>query len=141
MRVCDPFSTRPGRRSLTGRATSARYLLVGATCAVINPIILIGLDRFGVHYVVSSLISFAVVVAVGYSLHSWFTFRVRRGPSTFALYALALAANYPAQILLLYLMVDLARLPIVIASSATTLILAGWNFFATRWALVHRKAA
>jgi putative flippase GtrA len=127
--------------SLTGNGTSGRYLLVAATCAAINPVILIGLDRFGIHYVVSSLISFAVVVAVGYSLHAWFTFRVRRGLSTFILYALALAANYPVQIMLLYLLVDRARLPIVIASAITTLVLAGWNFFATRWALVRRDAA
>ena len=126
---------------MTGRATSGRYLLVGATCAVLNPIILIGLDRFGIHYAVSSLISFGVVLAVGYSLHSWFTFRVRPGLSTFLLYALALAANYPLQVVLLYLLVDRARLPIVIASPVTTLILTGWNFFATRWALVRRDAA
>ena len=126
---------------MTGRATSGRYLAVGATCAVLNSVILIVLDRFGVHYAVSSLISFVVVVAVGYSLHSWFTFRVRRGLSTFLLYVLALAANYPLQVVLLYLMVDLGRLPIVVASPASTLILAGWNFFATRWALVRRDPA
>lgn len=126
---------------MTGRAISGRYLAVGATCALLNTLILIALDRFGVHYAVSSLISFVVVVAVGYSLHSWFTFRVRQGLSTFLLYALALAANYPLQVVLLYLMVDLAWLPIVIASPAATLILAGWNFFATRWALVRRDAA
>lgn len=126
---------------MTGRATSGRYLAVGATCAVLNSAILIGLDRLGVHYAVSSLISFVVVVAVGYSLHSWFTFRVRRGLSTFLLYALALAANYPLQVVLLYLTVELAGLPIVIASPVATLILTGWNFFATRWALVRRDVA
>ena len=126
---------------MTGTATAGRYLAVGATCALLNNVILIGLDRFGIHYAVSSLISFVAVVAVGYSLHSWFTFRVRRGLSTFALYALALAANYPLQVGLLYLTVDLARMPIVIASPLATLILAGWNFFATRWALVRREAA
>jgi len=126
---------------LTGAATTGRYLAVGATCAVLNSVILIGLDRFGIHYAVSSLISFVVVVAVGYSLHSWFTFRVRRGLSTFALYALALVANYPLQVVLLYFMVDVARLPIVVASPLSTLILAAWNFFATRWALVRREGA
>ena len=124
---------------MTGIRTSGRYLAVGATCAVLNSLILIGLDRVGVHYAVSSLIAFLVVVAVGYSLHSWYTFRVRRGLSTFLLYALALAANYPLQVLLLYLMVDLAHLSIVVASPISTLALAGWNVFATRWALVRRE--
>lgn len=124
---------------MTGIRISGRYLAVGATCAVLNSLILIGLDRVGVHYVVSSLIAFLVVVAVGYSLHSWFTFRVRRGLSTFLLYALALAANYPLQVVLLYVMVDLAHLSIVIASPISTLALAGWNVFATRWALVRRE--
>jgi len=141
MRVRDAIAAPADGRSLTGIRTSGRYLAVGATCAVLNSVILIGLDRFGVHYVVSSLIAFVVVVAVGYSLHSWFTFRVRRGLSTFALYAVALAANYPLQVLMLYLLVDLARLPIVIASPISTLALAGWNVFATRWALVRRPPA
>ncbi|MEP7040442.1 MAG: GtrA family protein [Chloroflexota bacterium] len=123
---------------MTGIQTSGRYLAVGATCAVLNSLILIGLDRVGIHYAVSSLIAFVVVVSVGYSLHSWFTFRVRRGLSTFALYAMALAANYPLQVLTLYLLVDLLRLPIVVASPISTLALAGWNVFATRWALVRR---
>jgi putative flippase GtrA/SAM-dependent methyltransferase len=123
---------------LTGICTSGRYLAVGATCAVLNSLILIGLDRLGIHYVVSSLIAFVVVVSVGYSLHSWFTFRVRSGLSTFALYVVALAANYPLQVLTLYLLVDLLSLPIVVASPISTLALAGWNVFATRWALVRR---
>jgi SAM-dependent methyltransferase len=126
---------------LTGKGTSGRYLTVAVVCALLNNLILIGLDRFGVHYVVSSLISFVMVVSLGYSLHSWFTFRVRRGLFSFALYAIALAANYPLLVALLYLTVDLARLPIVIASPVATLILAGWNFFATRWALVRRDPA
>ena len=126
---------------MTGIRTSGRYLAVGATCAVLNSLILIGLDRLGIHYVVSSLIAFVVVVSVGYSLHSWFTFRVRRGLSTFALYVVALAANYPLQVVMLYVLVDLMRLPIVIASPISTLALAGWNVFATRWALVRRPPA
>ena len=126
---------------MTGKGTSGRYLAVALACAILNNLVLIGLDRFGVHYVVSSLISFVVVVSVGYSLHSWFTFRVRRGVLTFALYVIALAANFPLQLFLLYLTVDLARLPMVIASPLATLILFGWNFFATRWALVRRDVA
>jgi putative flippase GtrA/SAM-dependent methyltransferase len=131
----DSFPALPGRSSLTGTGTSGRYLVVGAVCAGLNNVILIGLDQIGVHYVVSSLVSFVVVVAVGYGLHSTFTFRVRRGLSTLILYAAAMAANYPLLVVMLFVLVDLARLPVFIASPMATVVLFGWNFFASRWAI------
>jgi putative flippase GtrA len=119
----------------------SRYLIVGFTCAVLHNAILIGLDRLSVHYTISSAVSFVVVVQVGYLMHTTLTYRAPRGLSSFARYALAMSANYPLIVALLFLMVTLGRLPVAIASPAGTVILFGWNFVTSRWAIVRRSQA
>jgi putative flippase GtrA len=115
-----------------------RYLLVGGTCAALHNAIVIGLDRVAVHYVVASAVSFIVVVLVGYFLHTALTFRAPRSPSTLARYTVAMAANYPLTVVLLFLMVTIGGLPVLVAAPAGTLILFGWNFVWSRWAIVRQ---
>lgn len=115
-----------------------RYLFVGFTCALLHNAIVIGFDRVGVHYSVSSLVSFVVVVTVGYLMHTTITFKAPRNPSTFARYAVAMAANYPLIVALLFLMVTVGRMPVPIAAPAGTVVLFLWNFVASRWAIVRR---
>ncbi len=118
-----------------------RYLFVGFTCAALHNAILIGLDRFAVHYAVSSAVSFVVVVIVGYLLHSGVTFRAPRNISAFARYAVAMAANYPLIVALLFLMVTVGSLPVPIAAPAGTVALFGWNYVSSRWAIVRYGAS
>jgi putative flippase GtrA/SAM-dependent methyltransferase len=123
-------------------AVGARYLFVGATCAVLHNVIVIGFDRVGVGYAISSLVSFVVVVTVGYLMHTAITFRAPRSMSSFVRYAVALAANYPLIVALLFVMVTLRGIPVPIAAPAGTVILFVWNFIASRWAIVrHGKPA
>ncbi len=117
-----------------------RYSLVGLTCAAIHNAILIGLDRFAVHYAVSSVVSFVVVVVVGYLLHTKVTFRAARGFSSFVRYAVAMSANYPLIVALLFLMVTVGGLPVLIASPVGTLVVFCWNYLASRWAIVRSHA-
>jgi len=114
-----------------------RYLFVGATCAVLHNAIVIGFDRIGIHYAISSLVSFVIVVAVGYLMHTAITFRAPRSFSSFARYAVAFAANYPLIVALLFLMVTVLDIPVTIAAPAGTVILFIWNFVASRWAIVR----
>lgn len=116
-------------------------MVVGLTCAALHNAILIGLDRFAVHYAVSSAVSFVIVVMVGYLLHTAFTFRAPRNISAFARYAVAMAANYPLIVALLFLMVTFGGLPVPIAAPAGTLILFGWNYISSRWAIVRHGAS
>ena len=51
-----------------------RFFTVGLACALLHNAIMIGADWFGLHYVLSSFVSFAVVVVFGYWLHSGWTF-------------------------------------------------------------------
>jgi putative flippase GtrA len=118
-----------------------RFFTVGLACALLHNAIMIAGDWAGLHYVASSLVSFAIVVAVGYWLHSGWTFPdAARGRTPFARYALTMAANLPLSIFGMFLLVDVAALPVGIAAPAVTVVLAAFNFLGGRWALRARRA-
>jgi putative flippase GtrA len=113
-----------------------RFFTVGLVCALLHNAIMIGGDWLGLHYVASSLVSFAIVVGVGYWLHSHWTFPgPPRSNSSFARYALTMAANLPLSLLGMFVFVDAAGLPVAIAAPVVTVLLAAFNFIAGRWAL------
>jgi putative flippase GtrA len=124
--------TRPG--------TLFRFAIVGLICAVAHNAILIGLDRWHVHYAVSCVVSFGVVVLLGYSLHLRFTFSEVWSAGSIGRYALSMAANYPIALALLFVMCDLAGWPVTVAAPASTGLMFMWNYTASRWAIV-RKAS
>jgi putative flippase GtrA len=118
-----------------------RFFTVGLVCALLHNAIMIAGDWAGLHYVASSLVSFAIVVAVGYWLHSSWTFPgAARGRTPFARYALTMAANLPLSIAGMFVLVDLAGLPVSLAAPAVTVLLAAFNFLGGRWALRARRA-
>jgi putative flippase GtrA len=121
--------------------TRTRYLFVGATCAGLHNAIVIGLDFLAIPYVASAAVSYVVVVTVGYLMHTAITFQMPRNLPTFARYAVAMSANYPLVVVLLFLMVTVAGLPVPIAAPAGTVILFAWNFLASRWAIVRGRRA
>jgi putative flippase GtrA len=116
--------------------TAARALTVGLICALLHNAIVIAGDFAGLHYAVSLTISFAIVVVVGYWLHSGWTFRgAQRGGASFARYALVASANYPASLVGMFLLVDLLGMPVPLASPLLTVALFAVNFLGNRWAL------
>jgi len=114
-----------------------RYLLVAIACAISYNAILITGDFFGLHYAVSTLISYAVGVFLGYGLHSVFTFGRELSTQSLFRYALGIAANLPGSIVLLFLFCDVAGVSVVVAAPATTVILFLWNFAMSHWAIVR----
>jgi len=119
-----------------------RFFTVGLVCALTHNAIMIGGDWAGLHYVVSSLISFAVVVMLGFWLHSgWTCPDAQRSRTSFARYAGTMALNLPLSIALMFVFVDLAHLPVVIAAPLVTVLLAAFNFVAGRWALARRQSS
>jgi putative flippase GtrA len=113
-----------------------RFFTVGLACALLHNAIMLGGDWAGLHYVASSFLSFAVVVAVGYWLHSGWTFHdAARGRTPFARYAATMAANLPLSLAGMFAFVDLAGVPVSIAAPAVTVLLAAFNFVGGRWAL------
>jgi putative flippase GtrA len=115
----------------------SRFALVGLFCALLHNAIMIGLDRWHVHYALSAVISFAVVALAGYALHVSFTFRERASLASAWRYTAGMAANYPVTVALLFVMCDVAGLPMAIASPLATVAMFGWNYLASRWAIVR----
>lgn len=118
---------------------AARALTVGLICALLHNAIVIAGDFAGLHYALSLTISFAIVVVVGYWLHSGWTFRgAKRGGSSFGRYVLVASANYPASLAGMFLLVDMMGLPVPLASPLLTVLLFAVNFLGNRWALRAR---
>ncbi len=118
----------------------ARFLLVGVLCALMHNAILLIADWFAIHYVISCVISYAVVVVLGFALHVHFTFQQAPSFQQFWRYAVSMAANYPITLALLFVMCDVARLPVAIAAPVATVLMMVWNFAASRWAIVRKPA-
>ena len=115
---------------------AARALTVGLICALLHNAIVIASDFAGLHYALSLTISFAIVVLVGYWLHSGWTFKgAQRGGSSFARYVLVASANYPASLIGMFVLVDLIAMPVPLASPLLTVLLFAVNFLGNRWAL------
>jgi len=133
----------PGRRAVVSRlvALVGRFYSVGLLCALLHNAIMIGGDWLGLHYVAASFVSFAIVVPVGYLLHSAWTFPdARRGTVSFARYNLTMALNLPLSLAGMFVLVDLAGLGVPLAAPAVTVMLAAFNFVGGRWALRARRA-
>lgn len=121
--------------------TSTRYAIVGLICAAAHNAILLVADRWLIHYVASCVLSYVVVVVLGFALHVRFTFAQQPTWGAFQRYALSMAANYPITLVLLFLMRDRAGWPMAAAAPTATIVLFAWNYFASRWAIVGRQQA
>jgi putative flippase GtrA len=115
---------------------AARALSVGLTCALVHNAIMVVGDWLGLHYAVSLIFSFLIVVVIGYRLHSGWTFaQAVRSRSSFGRYAVVASANYPMSLAGMFVFVDLVGLSVPIASPVVTVLLFGMNFLGNRWAL------
>ncbi len=86
---------------------SWRYVIVAGVCALLyNGIMMIGLDRQGVHYVISQAATATVLLPVGYLLQGRFSFAADHSWKNFLRYSAALLTNYPVAIVTLWLLCD-----------------------------------
>jgi putative flippase GtrA len=113
-----------------------RFFAVGFICALLHNAIVMGGDWLGVHYVLSTLFSFAIVASFGYWLHCTWTFPgSERNGTTLARYAFSMSGNLPLFLAGMFVAVDVASCPVAIAVPLVTVFLWVFNFAATRWAL------
>ncbi|MBU6528952.1 GtrA family protein [Methylocystis sp. MJC1] len=117
---------------------SARYTLIGAFCAAMHNVLLIGGDYLGLHYAQMNLASFSFVTPIGYLLHSAFTFQTPKSIRAFLRYASAIAAGVPLSIGIMAFLCDGLRLPVAIATPIATLVLFLWNYCLAHWAILGR---
>jgi putative flippase GtrA len=111
------------------------YLAVSVTCVLLNNALLIALDRLSVHYVLSVLISAAVMIPFSFGLHARFTYAVEPSAASFARYASVLIVNTPMAWLLFFIIHDRGGLAMTFAAPIVTGILFVWNFAASDWAI------
>jgi putative flippase GtrA len=114
------------------------YGVIAAICAGLNLAALIAGDAIGLHYAVSTTVSFVACVIVGYSLHCRFTFATVPSLAGLARYTAAMALNYPLAIGAIWLFHDLLACPMILAAPASTLVLTVYNFLSSRWAMTRR---
>jgi putative flippase GtrA len=105
-----------------------RYLIVGAVCALLSNAILITFDHFGIHYLVSCFVAFAVTVIIAYGLHTHWTFGAQRSREGLVRYAAAMAVNLPVPVGLLFVLVTLANMRMAIAAPLATIMQTGFNY-------------
>lgn len=122
----------------SARLRPARYILVGATCAILyNAVMILG-ERAGFGYVSSSVISLFAVIPTGYILHAAFTFGSDRSWRAFFRFAGSILAGFPISLLTVALLSSGAGLPMVIAAPIATLVLLVWNYATAHWAILGR---
>jgi putative flippase GtrA len=112
-----------------------RYIVVGAICAGIYNVVMILADALRVHYVASTGIAFVIIVIVGYALHCFYTFSEPPTPKGFVRYTSAMLLTLPLSLGAMFLVRDLCRAPMWLASPAVTGLLFAWNFVAAHWAV------
>jgi putative flippase GtrA len=117
------------------------YAVIAGLCAGLNIGIMIAGDAAGLHYVISTAISFAVCVCVGYALHCRWTFRAEPRLEGFARYTAAMSMNYPLSLVGIWALYDLAALPMTIAAPLSTGATVSLNFVLSRWAIVQPAEA
>lgn len=119
------------------------YATMGGVCALLNLVVLWLLTSVaGLHYLVSTLISFFTLTPVGFWLQKVVTFRTPRirahieWPRYFVTMGSSLAANLG----LMYVLVSLAGLWYLAASVVVTVTLLAANFLLNdRWSFAVRR--
>jgi putative flippase GtrA len=122
--------------SFAGR--TVRYTLVGAICAVLNNILIIGGAFFGVNYVVMSFAAFAFVTTFAYLMHTSFTFREPRSVRGLIRFSSGVATGFPLFIALMAAFCSGLGMSIAVATPLSTILLYVWNFGLAHWAIRYR---
>jgi putative flippase GtrA len=120
---------------MTGRSP-LRYGFVAGICLAIHNAIVIAGDAAALPLLASVLVSFAVVVVVGYVLHSRLTFEQTLNWPRFQRYALAASVNIPLAFATLWFWSVALALPMIWASPIATVCTVLLNYLLFRWAIM-----
>ena len=116
-----------------------RYGAVSLLCFIINNLLLIGLDMLGQPLWVSLLVSASVMIIIGFSLQSIFTFAVPLKWSAFGRYSLMMLPNVPLAYALLWLLNEQLSIAMYFSAPLATAFLVIWNATGSAWALQRRS--
>lgn len=117
-----------------------RYVQVGLLCALLNNLIVVGFDQAGLHYTIGVASAFVGVTAIGYLLHSAYTFRVRPRLSGLLKFFAANFVGLCWSMLLMIMLCGGLGLRASLAMPLVTVVLFGWNYTTAHWAVLkHAK--
>ena len=118
------------------------YSMAGAACALLNLAVLWLLTSvLGMHYLVSTMISFFTLTPVGFWLQKLVTFRTprERSPVEWPRYFATMGSSLAANVALMYVLVSLFGLWYLAAAVVVTVLLLVSNFLVNdRWSFAHR---
>lgn len=121
----------------------ATYALVGGACTLLNLAVLWLLASVvGLHYLVSTMISFITLTPVGFCLQKLVTFRTARAAARveWPRYFLTMGTSFAANLTLMYVLVSVLGIWYLIASLVVTLLLVITNFLVNdRWSFALRR--
>lgn len=124
-------------------ARFAAYATVGGLCTLLNLVVLWLLTSgLGLHYLLSTMISFFTLTPVGFWLQKLLTFRTPRAaaPVEWPRYAATMSASFAANLGLMYLLVSILGIWYLAASLAVTVLLLIANFLANYlWSFALRR--
>lgn len=116
-----------------------RYTMVALGCAVLHNAILIGSDALGANVLGCQAASAAILLPVGFWLQSHVTFQCVRSWVGFARYSAALITNFPIALGVLWLTRDILAVPMWVCAPISSVVLFGWNYVTSTWALALQK--
>ena len=120
-----------------------RYAFVGGVCMLLNLLVLWLLTAVaGLHYLVSTMISFFTLTPLGFMLQKVVTFRTprERAPIEWPRYFATMGSSLAANLLLMYLLVNVLGLWYLAASVVVTLLFLAGNFLVNdRWSFALRR--
>lgn len=119
-------------------AHGARYLAGAVLCAVINNIVLIGADAFGLPLAVGVAASWAIGGMTGYLWHARITYGTALSGVSCGQFLAGVAAAIPLTWAVLAGLKHWLGLPMVVAAPVATVILFAYNYLNARLAITRR---
>lgn len=132
--------TSSARDSAFWRRTPSgvRYIAIGAACALLSNLLLIGFSLTGVHYLIAAALITGPILIIGFLLHCSVTFEVQPTIGAFIRYSATALSSYPLWLVSLIALREGIRTPIWAASPIATGIVFLWNYAGTNWSLTGR---
>jgi len=119
------------------------YVIVGGTCTVLNLAVLWLLTSvLGLHYLVSTMISFVTLTPIGFWLQKLATFRTPRAAASveWPRYVATMGSSFVANLGLMYVLVSMLGLWYLAASLIVIVLLLASNFLLNdRWSFALRR--
>ncbi len=116
---------------------TSRYAQVGLLCALINNLVVIGMDRLGYRYVLSVTLASLTTVTIAYLLHANYTFRVAATVNGWLRFAAGNLSGFLISMTLMFIWCDLLGLSASITMPITTGLLFLWNYLVAHLTIVE----